>query len=445
MGKLQLSSTPDLATPARFFLTAPLFGLAAVGLLAGSGVEATAVRWTPALLAVTHLLTLGFMATVMVGALFQVLPVVLGVCIPAGRPLGRVVHGGLTLGCVLLVVGLLVPGHPLPLWMGLGALALTFAGFLGAAAMALRAPVRDARGTLSGVRLALVALLVTLMLGLLLGLSHAGIADGSLDRRWTNLHALWGVLGWVGLLVVSVAYEVVPMLQLTPPYPSRIKHWLVPVLFAALCLTTLGLVGAQMDGGPLWRVIAWSGGSVLGSGLLLFAALTLYLQTRRKKPEPDVTVGFWRFGMFNLAAGISITVLSVELPEVASGPWLSCGASLVLVGFALSVINGMLYKIVPFLVWLHLTLVAQTERRSRQEVPGVKRVLAVMRATPQLVLHASGTLLIALFFLWPSPLFLWAAVLSLGVSFGLLEWNLVAGLRLFLQVRKTLRAGAPAA
>lgn len=440
MTKLHLSATPSLGTPVSFFLTAPLFGIAAACLLALNGLEATPVRWTPTLLAVTHLFTLGVMAMVMLGALFQILPVALGVHIPGNRSLGRVVYGGLTLGCVLLVTGLLSPGHALVLLVGLGALATAFAAFLITTAVALSASAGKAPGTRGGVRLALVAFLVTTVLGSLLGLSHAGVTYGSLNRQWTDLHALWGVLGWVGLLVVSVAYEVVPLLQMTPPYPKWIKRWLVPGLFAALCLVTLGLVGARLEGDPLWRILAWSNGILLCTGLLLFSTLTLYLQTQRKKAEPDVTVDFWRFGMPNLMIGLPLTALSAAFPEELGGDWLLCGASLVLLGFALSVIQGMLYKIIPFLVWLHLTLFAQTHGRSRQDIPGVKRILAPMQAKPQLVLHVSATLLIALSFLWPSPWLFSAAVLSLGASFGLLEWNLVAALRLFFRVRRTLQA-----
>jgi len=74
---LSFEQAPPFALPLRFFLTAPLFLLAAAGLIVWAP-EALASRWTPQALALTHALTLGFLAMVMLGALMQMLPVVAG-------------------------------------------------------------------------------------------------------------------------------------------------------------------------------------------------------------------------------------------------------------------------------------------------------------------------------------------------------------------------------
>jgi hypothetical protein len=85
-----------------------------------------------------------------------------------------------------------------------------------------RAPV--ASGTVIACAVPWVALLVTVSLGLLLA--------GSLSWGWhfpvvalTDLHAVWGLAGWTALLLVAgVAYQVVPMFQMTPPYPSLARR-----------------------------------------------------------------------------------------------------------------------------------------------------------------------------------------------------------------------------
>ncbi|MHB0982634.1 MAG: hypothetical protein ACYC02_04540, partial [Thiobacillus sp.] len=78
---LSFGQAPPYSLPLRFFLTAPLFLLAAAGLIVWAP-EALASRWTPYTLALTHALTLGFLAMVMLGALLQMLPVVAGSSIP---------------------------------------------------------------------------------------------------------------------------------------------------------------------------------------------------------------------------------------------------------------------------------------------------------------------------------------------------------------------------
>src|SRR5574340_1380557 len=81
---LSFDQAPPFSLPLRFFLTAPLFLLAAAGLVVQAP-EALASRWTPQALALTHALTLGFLAMVMLGALTQMLPVVAGSKLPAPR------------------------------------------------------------------------------------------------------------------------------------------------------------------------------------------------------------------------------------------------------------------------------------------------------------------------------------------------------------------------
>jgi hypothetical protein len=96
---LSLEQAPPFNVPLRFFLTAPWFlVLAALTDCCGKGPDIFASRWLPAALALTHLLTLGFMAQVMLGALLQMLPVVVGVVVPRPRLTAALIHIPLTLG-----------------------------------------------------------------------------------------------------------------------------------------------------------------------------------------------------------------------------------------------------------------------------------------------------------------------------------------------------------
>ena len=99
---MSFESAPPFAAPLRFFLTAPLFALLAGLLIAIEGPDVFASRWMPATLAVTHLLTVGFMLQVMLGALIQILPVVAGANLSRPLLIATIVHIGLTLGALLL-------------------------------------------------------------------------------------------------------------------------------------------------------------------------------------------------------------------------------------------------------------------------------------------------------------------------------------------------------
>jgi len=100
---LSLQQNPPFSVPARFFITAPLFdiGAALIFLFYGSGMLVS--RWSPGMLAATHALVLGFFATVMLGALQQILPVVVGVSICHPKRVASIVHLLWVIGITLLI------------------------------------------------------------------------------------------------------------------------------------------------------------------------------------------------------------------------------------------------------------------------------------------------------------------------------------------------------
>ena len=98
-------ATPPISAPLRFFLTAPLFGILLGLLLLGLNPDFLLSRWSWPVLAGTHLLTLGMLAPVMVGALIQMLPVVAGVSLRRPLWLAAWSHLWLTLGALLMVGG----------------------------------------------------------------------------------------------------------------------------------------------------------------------------------------------------------------------------------------------------------------------------------------------------------------------------------------------------
>ncbi|MBN8463524.1 MAG: hypothetical protein J0M01_12045, partial [Dechloromonas sp.] len=104
---LSFDKAPPFAAPLRFFLTAPLFSLAAGLLLLFVGPGLLESRWTPGLLAATHLVTVGFMLMVMLGALIQILPVVAGANLDNPLAVARWLHAGLAAGALLLAAGFL--------------------------------------------------------------------------------------------------------------------------------------------------------------------------------------------------------------------------------------------------------------------------------------------------------------------------------------------------
>jgi len=429
---LRLDQAPPFSVPLRFFLTAPLFPLLAAAVLAWHGPAALASRWTPALLAITHLFTLGFLAMVMLGALMQLLPVLAGS--PVARPMrvGTVVHALLILGTLSLSFSFL--GVPtILLRAALILLGSGFAIFLAAAGFSLARANSD-NPAVNPMRLALLGLALTVALGIVLGSRLSGDTAGVAGGAWTGVHLGWGLIGWVSMLIIGVAYQVVPMFQLTPAYPAWLMRGLPWFVFVVLLAWSLSAALAIRS---VFFASAASALSVLlGLSLVTFAVMTLWLQHKRRRRLPDVTLHFWRLAMLSLLACVVLALLASA--GFADGPRadLLLGAWMI-VGFASSAIHGMLYKIVPFLAWLHL----HETHGIRYALPNMKEILPDARTLPHLWIHGIALLLISVAILHP-VLWVYPAAVSIALSYALLGWNLYSAYARFRRVVKTASAAS---
>ncbi|GAO35210.1 hypothetical protein SCT_0594 [Sulfuricella sp. T08] len=429
---LSFSQAPPILVPFRFFLSAPLFGLLAALLALWYGPSLMESRWQPSVLALTHLMTLGFLGMAMVGAMMQMLPVVAGS--PVAHPVGvaRAVHVLLLPGVVLLAGGFLLGAH-WPMRIAMFLLGTGFTVFVVAVGLSLKRASSD-NPTVVGMRYAVSALVVTVALGLTLA-SNYGWDWWLIERvRLTNLHLTWGLLGWVGLLVAGVSYQVVPMFQLTPSYPKLLTRWLTTALFVLLLLWSV--VYWLPEGAQVQVILAVS----LAAAVIftVFAIVTLRLQLRRRRKQSDVTLLFWRFGMVCLLLALALGVAGQVIPVLdrVQGDNIALGF-LFIAGFAVSVVNGMLYKIVPFLIWFHLQSLLMGVAR----VPNMKLIMPEPGMRRQMWLHFAAVPALALSALWP-PL-IYPAALLFGASMVLLEVNLLNAFRIYQQNAKLAPKGEP--
>jgi len=245
---LSFDQAPPISVPYRFFLVAPWFGVMAGVLLAWSGGEAFGSRWTPETLALTHLLGAGFMLQAMSGALFQFIPVAVGGNVWRPALIANLTQPLLVLAALLLVAGLLFSG-PTLLVVAVPLFLLAMGILVVVVALALwRTPATGM--TLWAMRMAIGGLAVTVLLGSLLA---EGLARGlnlpMIDL--TNVHLAWGLAGWALMLLAGVSYHVVPMFQLTRPYPPWFTRWFGPLLLLLLLAWSLRIRfrGRVLDAG----------------------------------------------------------------------------------------------------------------------------------------------------------------------------------------------------
>lgn len=370
---------------------------------------------------------------VMIGAMSQMLPVVVGSPLPRPLLISSVVHTLLTLGVLALAFGLLFD-HGESVLVAMVLLGVSLSVFIGAAAYSLVLAQAN-NSTVSGMRVAIAGLAVTVVLGLRVALEHVWQLEPPLPDSWTHAHLAWGFTGWVGILVISVAYEVVPMFQMTPQYPQWMQRWMTKMIFVGLLLWTSVYLLTLIDS-TMWQVLPRLLSFYLAACLSVFAGITLYLQSQRKRRIPDSTLKFWRLAMVSLLLCTSLWVVGQIWPSF--GSWRNFGyliGMLYIVGFVVSVILGMLYKIVPFLVWLHL----QGQNTRRFKLPNMKEIIPEQRIRWQFRLHLVLLPLLAGVAIKP-VWFLYPAATLFGFSSLLLFFNIFTALRIYRSVRARLSA-----
>lgn len=290
--------------------------------------------------AVTHLFTLGWITTSILGALYQFLPVALGVPIRSER----LAHAGFVAyvsGLPLFLFGL-VRGAHLPMLVGAAVFGSALLAFVVNLVRTLRrAPERNLTWwCLAGASLFLTATIV-------LGVSLAGnlrwgyLGEHRLLALGVHLHV--ALAGWVLMVAIGVAHRLLPMFLLSHDAPA----W--PLKLAAT-LTATGAGTLLLFHHFLIRPVLWAVVAMLAAGVICFAYGAFSHIRRRRKPALDPGMRLAAVGVaFLLGAvvmGPFVISRSVGDPRLA----VAYGIALVVGGFA-QFVAGHHYRIVPFLVW----------------------------------------------------------------------------------------------
>ncbi|ADC90087.1 conserved hypothetical protein [Thermocrinis albus DSM 14484] len=399
MTGLQLLYLPPFSIVSRFFLTAALFGF--LGTLLGLYEVVVDSFLLPAFV---HIYTLGFMTMTMVGALFQMLPVVAGVVIERSLFVATYTHLTLVCGVLAFVGGFLLREKSI-LITGTALLLLALvptASFMLFKLLRIKAHTP----TSGGIRYALFSLLLGILLGSLEIFNLIGYSI--FDYFWLlRAHLTVMLFGWVGILVASVAFRVIEMFFVTPPYPKIYAQLFPPAVLLSLLIASLR---------DVW--ILKLPVSIL---FLSFAFITFSRLRGRRRRIPDPLISLWYVSM------LFLTLSSLLYPFAGGEGTLFYLFLFTFGSFAQSVIMAMMYRIIPFLVWIHLS------NRGVPNAPTMHEVVSPKRVWAHLYLHLiSIYLFLASFFTGVKALWVFCP-LAYAISFGFLLLNLSSGVLLYIK------------
>ena len=422
-------AAPLSTLPLAYLVTASVAFVAAALALPWLGIELVGHYYQPRLLALTHTITLGWITLTIMGATYQLVPIVLE------RPVGseRLARWELA----VFVIGVMgVVGHfAIAQWSG-------FVWSAGLVAVAVLAHAANVATSLRGARpsftarmmtLALAGLVLTALFGTLIGLHKLRpFLPGALFPT-LHAHVVLAVTGWVLPMVLGVGARVYPMFLLAPEPERTIARIQLAGIAVGCPAVTLGLLTDA-------RAFVAAGTLLLAASVAAHTGWLAAITRTRRRPRLDPGLRFVLAGAGFLAAA---TVVGLALTAgVARGPRVALAwAVLVLGGWASLTIIGMLLKIIPFLVWYR----AYAARAGREPVPTLAQLSSERGERAAFVLLAPGFAALALG-VWLGDLAL-VRTASVAVALGALAFAIALArvLQHLMPYRRRRRITASAA
>jgi len=412
---LSIDQAPPISAPLRFFLTAPIFAILAGILLIFSDTSILVNRYSTDSIVVTHLITIGFFGLTMLGALTQMLPVLAGAKIPNVKVVAFLSHLFLVLGIFFMAIGLEISNAIL---LSLASFFLGF-GFLIIISSLLYA-IKGVYNFTASIKAMLVSLsfaFIIVLMGIYLLYGYASNDITHLHYIMANIHSSWAIFGFAGLLIIGVAFQILPMFYVAPRFKQFCKRRVVMLISTGLILWMLLNIYA-----PSYELYAkiW-----IVTFFWAFATTVWVKLNKRKRPISDVTVLYWRTASVSLTLGSFLWIFD----EFFKNEYIVMVGVLIGGGFILSIMLGMLYKIIPFLVWFHLNA------QGYMSIPTMNEMINKNLAKVQFIFFLLS--IIGFLFSFYFSVVLIPSAIFFIISMIVLEYNILVPVFIYMKTKKT--------
>jgi hypothetical protein len=411
---LSIDQAPPISAPLRFFITAPIFGILAGVLLLFSDSATLMSRYSIDAIVVAHLITIGLFGSIMIGALTQMLPVLASANIPKVKTVAAFAHATLLFGLLSMAYGLEV-SNTLLLWIASILLGAGFLVIIGSMLYAIKG-VEHFTASIKGMLISLVFAFLIVVMGVYLLYGYAKNDVTQLHYIVANIHSVWAVFGFAGILIIGVAFQVLPMFYVAPRFKQFCKRRVVLLISTGLLIWMVLSIFAEQYAlyAKLWiATFFWA-----------FATTVWIKFNKRKRPISDVTVWYWRAASIFLTLGSFLWIYD----EFFKHEYIVMVGILIGGGFILSIMLGMLYKIVPFLVWFHLNALGY------MTIPTMNEMINKNLSRVQFLFFILS--LIGFIFSFYMPEFLMPSAISFIVSMIILEYNILAPVWIYIETKK---------
>jgi hypothetical protein len=365
-----MAAAPAIGLPLRFVVTGLLALFTGIGWFVARPDLLTTYHYNQNIIALTHLLVLGWISSVVIGAVYQLVPVALETRLYSERlarwqfafhivgfagmvwmfhtwNMKQVGHFGsvFVVGVGLFVFNIARTLCRVPKWSVVAtaiAAALAWFSFTVLAGLSIAAAKCTYEST-EGLAAA----------GGVRTIIHSLRAVGAFMSRFDAInamhaHAHLGVVGLFTMLIVGVSYKLIPMFTLSEIQSRRRAGWSVVLLNVGLA----GAVGSILLRSPLKFFFAL----VIVTGLAIYGwELRAIVRARKRAPlDRGVKSFLTAVAMLVPVSALALVLAWPRLPmTVFAGQLENLYGFLGLIGFVTFALIGMLHKIIPFLIWFH--------------------------------------------------------------------------------------------
>lgn len=398
----------------------PFYGYAAASLFAAAllilanSAAFTGHYFHPRILAITHILALGWATMIILGASHQLVPILVeGSLYSEKLAMASFILAGL--GIPLLSYGFYYFEMGWPAKWGGRLVVLAILCYL------INLFKSISRGKQDNVHALFVFtaglwLFITAFFGLVLvyNFTYTLLSEDTL--HYLPLHAHTGILGWFLLLVMGVASRLIPMFLISKYRNPRLL-WLIYLLINTALLgfffLYLSTVLINLIFIPALMVLA-------AVFLFIYYCYRAYQARLRKRVDPQVRISLFSVGLLALPWMLLLILIGLLLRNGGEQTSLVLAYGfLVFFGWITAIILGMTFKTLPFIVWNktyhHLAGIGRTPNPKDLFHDGIFRVM-VLAYLAGLIFFTAGILAVQLFLLQAG------AVLLLGTA-AMYNWN----------------------
>jgi hypothetical protein len=328
-----------------FYVYAAVSFLAAVVLLFFSATNFTQSYFHPHVLAITHIMTLGWGTMIILGASHQLVPVMIEGALYSNK-LAWVSFLLAAIGIPMLVIGFYFFDLIIAQWGGSFVVLAVIAYIINLAFSMAKSKHENVHAVF--VFTASLWLLATTVFGLLLVYNFTYPIMRRSSPDYLALHAHIGIIGWFLLLITGVGSRLIPMFLISK-YNNKVKLWMIYGFINGGLLSFIFFF-LYMDNRSLLLIPA----VLVASGVVLFGNFChkAYTERLRKKVDEQMKISLLSVVLLALPLLLAFILIFALLIIGTGNIALSTAYGFVIFfGWITAIILGMTFKTLPFIIW----------------------------------------------------------------------------------------------